>query len=230
MKVDTYSGCSVYDNKCACFEKLTQEECELISKNEFIAYYKKGESICKQGTFASHVMVIEKGLAKVMIEGQNNSLILKIIPEGSILGLTSISPNNVLFQYSAVAYLDSIVRIIDVNIFRKIVGQNSAFALEVINILSANSIQIYGRFFCMTHKQSYGRMADILLCFSERIFQKREFELLINRKEIAEISGMSTENVIRILKKFKEEGLIEITGKVFKILNYDKLKQISDLG
>ena len=75
------------------------------------------------------------------------------------------------------AYIDSVVRQIDINIFRQLVKQNSDFAKEVIDILSANSVQIYGRFFCLTHKQAFGRLADIILCLSDRVFKNKEFEL-----------------------------------------------------
>jgi len=48
---------------------------------------------------------------------------------------------------------------------------NTEFAKEVIEILSSNSVQVNGRFFCLTHKQSFGRLADIILCLSQRIFK-----------------------------------------------------------
>ena len=75
MNRNNPSTCTVPDYKCKCFDALNAEELNLISKNEVIVKYKKGEAICKQGTFASHIMVMKKGLAKVFIEGENDSLI-----------------------------------------------------------------------------------------------------------------------------------------------------------
>ena len=94
MSKNNATSCTVVNYKCDYFEKLSSDELELIRKNELTVKYKKGETICKQGTFASHIMVVEKGLAKVCIEGDTDSLILKIIPKGNILGLTSIPENN----------------------------------------------------------------------------------------------------------------------------------------
>jgi len=91
-------------------------------------------------------------------------------------------------------------------------------------------VQIYGRFFCLTHKQAYGRLADILLCLSDRVFKNSEFELPLSRKELAELSGMSSETVIRMLKKFNEEGLIALDGKKFIINDFSRLRRISDTG
>ena len=91
-------------------------------------------------------------------------------------------------------------------------------------------MQIYGRFYCLTYKQSYGRLADILLCLTDRIYKSRKFELLMTRKELAELTSIATENLSRILKKFREENIIEIDGKIFTVTNYDRLKQISENG
>lgn len=230
MRDNIYSGCTVNMQGCDCLSKLTPDEVELMDKNSNIISYKKGEIICKEGTFASHVMYMQKGLAKVFIESGNNSLVLKIIPEGNLLGLTSLSRENSVFQYSSIAYIDCIIKQIDINIFRRLLELNSAFALSVIDLLNARSTQMIGRFFCLTHKQSFGRLADIIICLSERVYKSNEFELPLSRKELAELSGMSTETVIRILKKFKEDKLIEIKEKKFKILNIQKMISISENG
>ena len=224
------TSCTINSHNCRCFEKLSKEEIAFVEANSVKIKYKKREPICKQGSFVSHVMHIEKGLAKVFIDNGPNSLVLKIIPEGNLLGLTSVSEEHNTFQYSAMAYVDSEVKLIDISVFRQLVRQNAEFATEVIDILSANSIQIYGRFFCLTHKQAYGRLADILLCLSNRIFKQAEFELPLSRKDLAELSGMSSETVIRMLKKFCDDGLIALDGKRFRVIDYERLHKISEIG
>lgn len=224
------SSCSIGSHHCRCFERLTDEEVEFLNANSVLITYKKREIICKQGGFVSHVMFVEKGLAKVFLDDGTNSLVLKIIPDGNLLGLSSVSEECNTFQYSAMAYIDSEIRQIDINVFRQLINQNAAFSKEVIDILSANSAQVYGRFFCLTHKQAYGRLADILMCLSDRIFKKLNFDLPLTRKDLAELSGMSTETVIRMLKKFSQEGLISQEGKSFKIVDYNRLKRISETG
>lgn len=224
------TSCTISAHHCRCFEKLTEEESKLLDDNSVYIKYKKREVICKQGSFVSHIMFMEKGLAKVYLDNGAHSLVLKIIPEGNLLGLSSISEEFNTFQYSAMAYIDSEIRQIDINVFRKLLKQNSDFSKEVIEIFSANNLQVYGRFFCLTHKQSYGRLADIILCLADRIFKQSEFELPLSRKELAELSGMSPETVIRILKKFSDDDLISTEGKTFSVLDYARLQRISETG
>lgn len=225
-----YSGCTIGARQCQCFDRLSVHEREYLDENTVTLKYKKGEVLLKQGSFASHVMSVEEGLVKVYIDDGLNSLVLKIISPGNLLGLSSVNEDQPTFQYSAKAYVDTVVKQINIDAFRKVVLENSEFAKGVINILSANSVQINGRFFCLTHKQSYGRLADIILCLSDRVFKEKEFELPLSRKDLAELSGLSAETVIRILKKFKDDSLIDMVGKGIKVMDYDRLKKISDAG
>lgn len=230
IKTEQFTGCTISPYKCRCFEKLTDEEQRLLKEHSTVVKYMKGEIICKQGSLVSHVMYMEKGLAKVYLDDGVNVLVLKIIPEGNLLGLSSLGEENNKIQYSAMAYIDSEIKQIDIRFFRLLLAQNPAFSREVIDIMGNNSAQINGRFFCLTHKQSYGRLADILLCLSERIFKSREFSLPLSRKELAELSGLSSETVIRMLKKFHDEKLIRLEGKSFSILDHHRLRQISEKG
>ncbi len=230
MNIEPLSGCTISSHHCDCFNKLTDDERKQLEAKSVIIKYNKGEVICKQGGFASHILYIEKGLAKVYLDNGQNSLVLKIIPPGNLLGISSINDDNNTFQYSAMAYIESEVKQVDINFFKELLYSNPAFTKEVISILISNSIQINGRFFCLTHKQSYGRLADILICLADRIFMSQEFEMNLTRKDLAELSGISLETVVRILKKFKEEELIQMAGNKFKILDYERLKRISETG
>jgi CRP/FNR family transcriptional regulator len=230
MKKNDFSGCSVSLNTCNCLSKLTSEELQFVDSKSVMVQYKKGELICKQGALASHILFVQEGLVKVFLENGKNSLVLKIIPSDNLLGLSWAGKEISTFQYSAIAYVDSFVKQIDINAFREVLDKNIEFAKSVIETLGANSAQINGRFFCLTHKQSYGRLADILLCLSERVFKNSDFELPLMRKELAELCGMTAETVIRMLKKFKDDGIIENTDNYFKIVDFQRLRNISENG
>ncbi|MCF8346561.1 MAG: Crp/Fnr family transcriptional regulator [Bacteroidales bacterium] len=225
-----FSGCTISSFDCKCLDKLTEEEQQLVNENSVRISYRKGEIICKQGGFVSQIMYVEEGLAKVFIDNGSNSLLLRLIPGGSFIGLSAVSEEFATFPYSAQVYVDSVVRQIDVKVFRQVLKNNNQFATEIINILSANSVQIYGRFFCLTYKQAYGRLADIVLCLTQRVFKQEKFHLPLSRKDIAELSGMSSETVVRLLKKFSEDGLIRMAGKSIEVIDVARLQRISETG
>jgi CRP-like cAMP-binding protein len=192
--------------------------------------YEKGEVIAKQGSFASHVVFLCEGLLKVYYESNKEKLILKIVGPGSLVGLTSMTEESHVFNYTASAYVDSVAKLIPNNVFMQMIQENGKFASKIIGILSENTNQINGRFFCLTHRQSFGKLADLLLCLAGYIFKTKSFDLLLTRRELAELAGMSTESVIRILKKFQDDKLISIEGKKFSILDQEGLQKICDHG
>ena len=64
-------SCTVGKNELCCFDQLSEEEIAFVEENMVEVDYDKGETICKQGAFASHIMVLNEGLAKIYKEGGN---------------------------------------------------------------------------------------------------------------------------------------------------------------
>lgn len=223
-------SCVVNFEEAISLESLTDEEKDLLEKNSVTVDYKKGETISKQGSFASNILYIESGLVKVYIEGKPKNLILTITPEDHFVGLQAIIEGNNTFLYSVSTYVDSRIKLIDIQVFKQLLRQNPAFATKIINILNENSAQAYGRFFCLTRKQLHGRLADTLLCLSERIFKSDAFELPLSRNDLGDLTGMSTESVIRIMKEFKDDKLIKVVCKTIEIVDKERIKKISEVG
>lgn len=223
-------SCIVNTTHFNCFEHLTKEENELLEANKRDVKFKKGEMISKQGSFASHVVFLKEGLVKVYLEGNQKDLILKIVPDNHFLSLSSVFDGNNTFIYSVSTYMDSTATLISIDIFKQLIRNNAKFATQIINVLNTNTAQIYGRFYCLSRKQSHGRVADIILCLSENVFNNKKFKLNISRNDLADLTGLSSESVNRIFKEFKEDKLIDIDGKSVTVLNYDKLQEVSLYG
>ncbi len=224
------SHCSIFDFDKSWYELLTEDEKLLINEYSVSIHFKKGETVCKRGAFASHIYFLEEGLVKVYLEERNKNLILTLITKNNLLGLSSVFEGNNKLPYSVATYTDSIVRMIDIQIFRQLLRQNSEFSYRIINLLNEKTSQIYGRFFSLTQKQLHGRLADILLCLSNRIFKSKSFELPLSRADLGDLTGMSTESVIRMMKEFKDDGLIDMHCKSIELLDVARLERISEFG
>jgi len=222
--------CVSFVYELSCFDLLNEGEKEMINTTSVLVNYKKGENICKQGSFASHIMYIENGLVKVYLEGNPKDLILTITPKHNLLGLQSLFEGNNTFLYSISTYTESAVRLIDIQVFKQLLRLNPAFGYRIINILNESSSQSYGRFFSLTQKQLHGRLADILLCLSRKIFKSESFDLPLSRSDLSELTSMSTESVIRIMKDFKDDNIIQINNKSITILDIPRLERISEKG
>jgi len=229
-KLSFNETCTIAQNHCQCFELLTNEERDLLESRRVQVNFKRGEIITKQGVFATHVMFLCEGLVKVYLEDGDETLILKIIGPGSLIGLSSLCLKDNTFQYTASSYQQAKVWFFEIDAFKKIVRENGMFATKIIQFMAENSNQINNRFFGMMHRQSYGKLADLLLCLAGSVFRDNTFELLLTRKELAELAGLSTESVIRLLKDFQKDKLIEINNKTFTLLDEEGLRKVCKTG
>lgn len=230
--VDTngISHCSVFDFEHSWYELLNDTEQKLLDDHSVSLDFKKGETVCKLGAFASHIYFLEEGLVKVFLEEKKNNLILTLSTKNSLLGLSALYDGNNKMPYSIATYTNSRVRMIDIQVFRQLLKQNSDFAYRIINLLNESTAQIYGRFFSLTQKQLHGRLADILLCLSSKIYQSTSFDLPLSRADLGDLTGMSTESVIRMMKDFKDDGLIDMHCKKIALLDIARLERISNFG
>jgi len=222
--------CSIFDFDLSWYDLLTVDEKLLIDEHSVSINFKKGETVCKRGAFASHIYFLEEGLVKVYLEERNKNLILTLFTKNNLLGLSSVFEGNNKLPYSVSTYTDSKVRMIDIQVFRQLLKQNPEFSYRIINLLNEKTSQIYGRFFSLTQKQLHGRLADILLCLSNRIFKSKSFELPLSRADLGDLTGMSTESVIRMMKEFKDDGLIDMHCKSIELLDVARLERISEFG
>lgn len=223
-------ACVSFVYELSCFDLLTEKEKELVNNSSVLVNYKKGEMICKQGSFASHIMYLESGLVKIYLEGNPKDLILTITPQKNLIGLQALYEGNNIFLYSVSTYTDAAVRLIDIQIFKQLLMQNPHFAYRIINVLNESTSQAYGRFFSLTQKQLHGRLADILLCLSRKIFKSETFDLPLTRSDLSDLTSMSTESVIRIMKELKDDKIININNKSISLLDIPRLGSISDRG
>jgi CRP/FNR family transcriptional regulator, polysaccharide utilization system transcription regulator len=215
--------------KSIIFKKLTDAELDLINQNRFEVNFKAGEIMFKQGTPSPHFLCITKGLVKLYIEGYGKNLILGLVkPVEYIFGPGVYVDNR--HHYSAAAVEDSRACMVDVNAYKQLIRENPDFAEEFIKRVSLQSIFNFDQFVSLTQKQMHGRIADALFYLSDTVYCSNPFVMTISRQDLADISGMSKESAIRILKEFKEEGILSVDGNTVHILNPAQLKKISETG
>jgi CRP/FNR family transcriptional regulator, polysaccharide utilization system transcription regulator len=227
-----FSQClSCIDCNCrtSIFKKLSDEELELINQNRYEVFFKAGEIMFKQGTPSPHFLCLTKGLAKLYIEGLGKNLIIALVkPVEYIFGPGIYVDNR--HHYSASAVEDSSACLVDTNIYKQLIRSNPDFAEEFIRRVSLQSIFNFEQFISLTQKQMHGRIADALFYLSDKVYASNPFTLSISRQDLADLSGMSKESAIRILKEFKEEGILTLDGNTLHILNPKLLGQISETG
>ncbi len=212
------------------FQLLSDEELMLVEQNKVTVRFKRGETIRKQGTFMSHVISLNSGLAKLYIEGiEERNAILRIVKATNFIGGPGIYLDQ-MHHYTVSALLESTVCFIDMRVFKQIIGQNRTFAEEFMRDFSRNILSVYTRLVFLTQKQMPGRMADALLYLFEEIFESPKFELVLSRQDLADLSGMSKDSAAKVLRDFQSENIIRMEDHEIELLDPAALKKISRVG
>ena len=128
------------------------------------------------------------------------------------------------FSFSTVT--DAGACFIEAGAIKEVLKGNVVFAEEYMSACSQGKIDMYNIAMSLTQKNMEGRIADALLFLQNQIFNNHSIKY-VNKQDIANLTAMSKESAIRVLKEFKTEGLIEEVNSHIEILNPKALEKIS---
>lgn len=212
------------------FKNLSDAELQFVNDRKKERLYRKGENICFEGEPIDGFMYLHQGLVKLYKTEQNDrEHIISIARPKDFIGLLSIF-SNTNHVYSITAIEDSVVCFVDLEIIKNLIKNNGIFALDFFEKISKIADSVIKTRVDINTRQLRGRIAYILLLFSQQIYNSPKFSLPISRKEVAELIDMSTENVIRVLSEFRKDKIIQIEGKEIEILDLKKLERIYEFG
>lgn len=223
--------CAECLDKTGCFDKLTEKELQLVSDSKLKIKFNKGEIVRKQGSFVSSVLFLKQGYMKVYKEfdGSEQSSIIHFYKPGDLIGLTDIFGESSV-KFSVAAITDCQVCCINIRLFEKMLVENGKFAADVIKSINSFTGELFDYQLQNSHKQLHGRIAKAFLVLADHVFMSDTFGVYLSRNDIAEFTNMSSMSVVRILKDFKDEKVIEDKNGFIKILNREKLEKIRKLG
>ncbi len=211
-------------------ELLSKEECDLLSSRCSLTSYSNHSIIFKQNTRTSQIMFINSGLVKVYKEGRNNRChILKLDQEGSFIGLSCLF-GGVEYTNSAASIDYCEVCSIDFDVFKSIIQNNVLYTNQLMNALSKENQFLFDKLLNQIYKQLPGRIAEVLLYFSEVIYKSNSFTFPLTRKELADFAGTTKESFIRTLTEYKNDKIIEIENGKVEIISMDIIRTLNNLG
>lgn len=227
------------DEKCNCercqlktlfFTHVTVDDLTDICEIKEEKVYSKGDFIITEGDEINEFLYLKEGLVKLsksVIVGKDQ--IISFSKPFDFVSLLSVFSSE-HYKYSVSAIEDSVVCILDLNVVKSYAKKNALFTLDLMTRVSEATDKIVLDNLEIKRKHLRGRVAHVLLYFSNYIYEKDEFELPISRREIAEYIGMTPENVIRTLSEFRKDKIIKIFGKDIQINDKKRLENISEFG
>ncbi len=213
-----------------CFLKLSDSEKQLLQTSRLKVQFRKGDTLCKQGTFAKVVLFMISGLAKQYVENNlHRSFNLRLVRDGDFLGLSSIFHTSE-FNYTAMALIECQAIVIEREAIVSLAARNGEFGLGLMRRYAEKNTNLYNLLNTTVFNQMNGKLAQTLLYLEG--FRKdfpNVFQIL-SRQDIADFMGVSVESAIKLLKSFEEENLIKLNKKDIEVVDFQKLETIANIG
>lgn len=201
---------------------LSERE-KLLSHTEEI-FFKRGKLIFYEGGIPTGVFIIKSGKAKIYKTGlDGKDQIFYIYKSGDILGYHALLCNE-QYEDACEVLEPSLIYFINASNFNKLVKDIPKLATLLIQNMSHEFGVLVNTITILAQKPLRERLALYLL-----ILDNRYDNLIIEipRDDLANLIGTARESLGRLLKEFKEENLIAISGRKIEVKDEKKLLQIA---
>lgn len=216
--------------KSPIFKLFSQEDLAIVESVRCEVIYNPDEIIYKQGTKATQIVTITSGLAKTYIEGPSGkNFILDIIKPVTMISGPGIYVDS-KHHFSLKAVETTRCCFFDVEVIKDIIKRNPHVSEAIISMISRRVISYFDKFIFLTQKQVIGRVADNLLYLHEHIYTTNPMKLTLSFQDMAEMTGITKDTLVRVLRDLSNEQTIIIEDNILTILDFKKLRLLSQMG
>ena len=206
---------------------LPADELAVLTANMTTQVYNKGQIVFREGAYATGIFFIRDGKAKkYKVDKEGKEQIIYVANTGEIMGYHALLAEE-HYPDSAAVLEDSEIAFIPKEDFFEVLEKSKVLPQRLLKTLSheffvlANSIALFAQ------RSVRERFAMQLVLMREKY--KENFtpgmavEINMSREDLASLVGTARENILRILKDFKEEGILETKGRKIIIKDVNKL-------
>jgi CRP/FNR family transcriptional regulator, anaerobic regulatory protein len=190
---------------------------------------RKGTTLFRAGTRFTSLYAIRSGSCKtVVLSADGQSQVAGYHMAGDIIGSDGIGTG--AHGCEAVMLEDTEVCALPFQQIEDLSRRDSRVQRNMHRLLSREITRERNVMMLLGSMRAEQRLASFLLDLSaryqERGYSSREFVLRMTREEIGSYLGLKLETVSRLFSRFQREGLIQVQGRVVKLLDQPMLKEI----
>jgi CRP-like cAMP-binding protein len=216
--------------KLFVFRHLTTEQLKSLSQKMLEINYAPGDVIFKQGGAPQGFFCLKKGKVKIIRSAPNgNEIIIDLKSSPDTLGIRALSTQS-RYKSSAVALDPVTVCLIKEKGFQDLLYSCPKMFKELLSYIGDRLVKADQKLISLTQKHVKSRLADTLLLLQQNLGDDTVgyIDISLKRSELAQLSNMTTANVIRTLAEFKCKGIIQFKGRKIKIIDKNALNTISN--
>jgi CheY-like chemotaxis protein/CRP-like cAMP-binding protein len=215
----TDEGLSAFINEAKGYEELKK-----LSIDKRKKLFKKRDMLFEEGDSPRYLFFINKGQVKTYKTNDiGKEYIINIRSEGDFIGYTALIKDEP-YSFSAAALENVEASLIPKEEFLKLLHANRDVSSRLIKMLADNVAEKEAQLLSLAYNSVRKRVAEAILLLHDRHSREGREDIQILREDLAHIVGTAKESVIRMLTEFKEDGFIDITDGVIRLLNRKKLE------
>lgn len=205
------------------------DESVLLQNGATYKEIKKGEFIFLEGTSCNYYFQLKEGVVSWLNFSEDGKVFIQsIVEKGDSFGILPLF-DDAPYAASAVAETDCIVLKLPKQKFKKIITDCPKtlflFTQTLAKILR-NKLYFLKEVAC--HNPEH-KVLEVLKYYREKTQHETNepFRVFLTRMQIAEMTGLRVETVIRVIKRLSNKGNLNITkGKIY-LLNNDSNRELT---
>ncbi len=222
LKHDQQQPVDLRKNQPVKIVKDVKQLIEIFRKRDTCIYH-KGDSLFCEGNKSNHIFLVNEGEIKTFKTTESGKeFITGFFGKDRFIGYTS-SLGDFPHTENAEAIRDAKVIKIDKKEILSFMASNSNIALNLLELLAKNIKETREKLVQVAYDSVRGRTAKSLLVL---VADDPLKEIVITRSDLASLTGIAKETLIRTLSDFKEEGYIETSRNIVKIIDEKALSRI----
>jgi CRP-like cAMP-binding protein len=196
---------------------LTDDDYKILVAHQSEQKYQKGDVIFREGAVPSGIFLVRSGkVKKYKVDQIGKEQIIYVANQGELIGYHAVLAEE-RYADSASALEASELSFIPKEDFFEVIHRSPNFSQRLLKALSheftvlANGISVFAQ------RTAAERLAIALIVLREKYkvdgAVMENIVLNITRADLANIAGIAQENVVRLLKEFKGESILETDGR-----------------
>jgi CRP/FNR family cyclic AMP-dependent transcriptional regulator len=223
---------NVVQNKTGISKFIRQvkgmDSLNLVSGERDIHRYKKKHILFSTGLRPSMVYFVISGKVKeYLINDTGKELITNMYTKGDFIGYTAIL-EDISYTETAQIIEDAELMLIPKSDFLQLIYNDRQVARQFISLLTHKVREKEERLLNLAYNSLRKKVATGIIEVMDKFKEHKEGKLVvdISRDDLANVVGSAQESMIRTLKEFKTENLIEIKEGNIIVLNEKRLRHL----
>jgi len=213
------------------FPSLDETAIEQLASMALEIHHKEGELIAQEESYASGLYIVQSGLVKIGKYGSSGAekRVLRFLSVGELFGLESVVLGHSTHVQYAKTLIETSLLFIERHNLLSFQKEHPKLCTDFTRWLAREVVMLELKLTREAVESVDRNLALILIALAHNYGQSHEegivLDLVIQRRTLAEMLGVSTESLMRSLKRFRDRRLIVTDGRRITITDLEAMKE-----